>query len=96
MLKKYHIFIKESKRETDDYINDICTRYDIRNYTINGDGSINVNDDVRLFDKELTSIPLKFGIVTGDFICSYNKLTSLDGSPKSVGGGFYCDNNKLT
>ena len=33
--------------------------------------------------------------VTGDFMCSDNKLTSLEGCPKSVGRYFWCHNNQL-
>jgi hypothetical protein len=32
----------------------------------------------------------------GDFYCSHNKLTSLDGAPSHVGGDFNCYNNELT
>ncbi len=35
-------------------------------------------------------------IVTGDFYCSNNQLTSLQGAPQKVGGAFYCSNNQLT
>ena len=34
--------------------------------------------------------------VKGDFSCSKNDLTSLEGSPHTVGGGFDCHNNHLT
>ena len=34
--------------------------------------------------------------VAANFDCSNNKLTSLKGSPKSVGGNFDCSHNKLT
>ena len=34
--------------------------------------------------------------VKGDFCCSKNDLTSLEGSPHTVGGGFDCHNNNLT
>jgi hypothetical protein len=34
-------------------------------------------------------------IVEGSFDCSYNQLTSLEGSPKSVEGSFWCENNQL-
>ncbi len=33
--------------------------------------------------------------VGGDFVCSSNHLTSLDGCPKEVGGYFNCTNNRL-
>ena len=31
-----------------------------------------------------------------NFYCPYNKLTSLEGAPQSVGGSFRCRYNKLT
>jgi len=39
---------------------------------------------------------VKFGKVSGNFFCRYNKLTSLEGSPQEVGGNFGCYNNDLT
>jgi len=76
-------------------IHKICKEYDIKNYTINPDGSIDVDGDVFLYNKGLTKLPLKFNHVSGYFSCSGNKLTTLDGGPQSVGGGFGC-NGKLT
>jgi len=32
----------------------------------------------------------------GNFACSTNKLTALEGAPASVGGNFGCSSNKLT
>ena len=34
-------------------------------------------------------------IVEGNFDCSYNSLTSLEGAPEKVGGDFYCSNNAV-
>ena len=73
----------------------ICKRYYIKNYTINSDGTVDVDGDVHLFDKELTKLPLKFGKVGGNFNCNFNKLTTLEGCPQSVGGYFNCYNNYL-
>ena len=56
-------------------IKEICKKYEIKNYTINGD-TIDVNGDVSLNGKQLTKLPLKFGTVTGHFDCTYNNLTS--------------------
>ena len=39
---------------------------------------------------------IQFGKVSGDFNCSYNKLTTLEGAPQEVGGSFFCNNNQLT
>jgi hypothetical protein len=74
----------------------ICKRYGINNYTINPDGSIDVDGDVDLINKGLTELPLTFNKVTGYFDCDGNQLTSLKGSPKWVGRGFYCNRNQLT
>ena len=38
---------------------------------------------------------IKFGTVTGNFDCSYNKLENLDGAPMYVGGDFNCTFNNL-
>ena len=73
----------------------ICKKYGIKNYTINSDGSIDVNGDVDLSFNDLTQLPLRFNKVNGGFDCSYNDLTSLKGSPRWVGGYFSCANNKL-
>ncbi len=65
-------------------------------YTINNDGSIDVDGGVDLSNKNLSKIPFKFRNVSGGFYCCGNQLTSLEGAPKSVGGGFGCYDNQLT
>jgi hypothetical protein len=70
-------------------------KYRITNYIINDDLSVDVDGNVSLGSIILT-IPIQFGIVSGDFNCPYNELLSLLGAPREVGGDFYCDNNKLT
>jgi uncharacterized protein YfcZ (UPF0381/DUF406 family) len=82
-------------------IDEICEIYDIKNYTINSDGSIDVNGNVNLCKRILTNerksrLPISFRNVTGSFDCSYNKLTTLEGCPKNVGGDFICKFNELT
>jgi hypothetical protein len=91
-LKKYRLFESVNEEE----IHDICKKYGIENYTINRDGSIDVDGDVDLYDKGLTKLPLTFNRVSGDFYCYDNQLTSLRGAPLSVGGYFYCNDNQLT
>ena len=75
---------------------DICKKYNITNYTINEDDSIDVDGDVDIHGNELTEIPLKFGKVAGGFYCGDNELTSLKGSPSYVGGEFDCEYNNIT
>ena len=78
------------------YINGLCSKFEITNYTINDDHTIDVRGDVNFYYDRLSKIPLRFNIVSGHFDCSKNKLTTLEGSPKMVGGYFNCSNNKLT
>jgi hypothetical protein len=87
-----HLKLFESFKD----IKSICKKYRIKNYTINPDGSVDVDGDVSLSSMELTKLPLKFGRVSGNFKCRHNKLTTLEGAPESVGGTFDCFNNQLT
>jgi len=66
-----------------------------KNAILNEDGSYDVDDDVDLSEMNLTELPIVFDKVSGDFICYYNKLTSLEGSPREVGGDFICYENQL-
>jgi hypothetical protein len=91
---KYLKLFENHKNE--EYIHRICKEYDIVNYAINDDQSIDVDGNVYLYTKGLTKLPLKFNKVNGYFDCSYNQLTSLEGAPKEVNGNFYCYNNHLT
>lgn len=74
----------------------LCDRYGITNYSINQDGTIDVDGDVNLDNLNLIKLPLRFRRVTGSFHCYQNKLTSLDGAPIEVGGYIDVDNNNLT
>jgi hypothetical protein len=71
-------------------------KYNIKNYTINDDLTVDVNGSVYISNTSLKEIPIQFNIVNGVFDCSHNELTSLKGCPKEVNGSFYCYNNKLT
>jgi hypothetical protein len=79
-----------------DRIDQLCEEYKITNYTINGDGSIDVNGNVYLHYRALKELPLRFGKVRGDFNCTANAITSLVGCPTNVGGSFYCQDNNIT
>jgi hypothetical protein len=62
--------------------------------TINADGSVDVNGDVRL-PSAYTKIPFQFRTVSGDFICYRTKIRSLKGAPQWVGGSFDCSSTKV-
>ena len=90
-LKDFKIF-----ENFEQEVHSICKKYRIINYTINSNGSIDIDGDVYLDYKNLEILPLKFGKVSGFFHCSNNELTTLEGCPKYVEGNFRCEYNQLT
>jgi len=77
-------------------IESICKEFKIKDYTINNDGSINVNNGgVWMAEKGLTKIPIKFGTVNGIFHCGGNELTTLENCPDRIFGHFYCFGNRI-
>jgi len=83
-------------KEEKDQIDLECTKHNIKNYSINSDGSIDVDGDIFLAAREFNKLPLNFNVVSGEFHCRNNQLTTLEGSPTTVGGIFICYKNKLT
>ncbi len=79
---------------SEEEIHKICDKLNIDNYTINPDGSIDVNDDVviLIFINEL---PIKFNKVSGNFYCSYNNLSTLKNFPNEVCGETFLYGNPL-
>jgi len=79
-------------------IDKTCKEYNITNYTINNDGTIDVDGSVNIlfWQHLITKFPFKFNKVNGEFICNNNKLLSFEGSPVEVNGDFLCYNNRLT
>jgi hypothetical protein len=71
----------------------LLEHFGIKNYTINDDGTVDVNGKVDLFKEGLTEIPIKFGVVRGDFDVRFNNLLSLKNSPRVVTGSFNCSYN---
>ena len=71
-------------------------RFNIENYTINDDLTVDVAGNVIMDGSNLKSMPVIFGKVGGDFNCSSNQLTSLEGAPREIGGDFNCVDNELT
>lgn len=70
-------------------IDEICKKYDFRNYNINPDGTVDVNDRQIWFGgwgDDFDVLPLRFGTVTGDFKIDDKSITSLEGFPKFVDG----------
>lgn len=76
-------------------IKEICDRYNITNYTINSDDSIDVDGDVSLSNYVLDKMPLKFNKVTGHFIIAFLGVKTLEGCPEHVGGDFLISLNNI-
>lgn len=68
----------------------------IKDYPVSTDGYIIVGDNIDLFAQELKQLPLKLGLVSRNFDCASNILTSFEGWLKHVVGYFDCQDNKLT
>ena len=89
----YRIYINEMISEQE--IHNICEKYTITDYSINPDGSIDVDGNVKLTYEGLGRIPIKFNKVNGYFECSYNKLTDLENFPNEISGSVYLTGNNL-
>lgn len=76
-------------------IDKICLQYKIEKYSINPDGSVDVDGNVDLSSRNLSILPLKFRRVMGNFNVQYNCVKTLENSPVSVGGNLNCFNNHL-
>lgn len=74
----------------------LCGRWNIPNFTINDDYTIDVQGDVFFGSKiEGGELPLNFNKVDGNFFCASTGITTLKGSPNIVSGHYDCSQNKL-
>lgn len=73
-------------------------QHDKPKYVINDDGTIDVNGNLSLSNKNIKKLPdyINFNIVYGYCDMAYSDLETLKGFPKKVYGYFRCSNNKLT
>ena len=75
-------------------IHKICDELKIDNYTINPDGSIDVEGEVIILIY-INELPIKFNKVNGNFYCHGNKLESFEYAPKIIRGDFGCEWNNI-
>jgi hypothetical protein len=60
-------------------------------------GLVDVDGDFNCSEQKLKNFKgVRFGVVTGSFLCRDNSLTTLEGAPKKVGEDFGCSDNSLT
>lgn len=76
-------------------IREWCIKYNISNFTIQDDGTVNVNSPVFIIDNKITKIPIKFGTIEFGFYCEIPNLTTLENCPYHVGGFFEVKRSKL-
>jgi len=84
-----------SKRQMNQ-IDALCKRYNITEYSINADGSIDAKQHIDLDSFPIIEIPINFRNVYGGFYCCDLPLTSLKGAPIYVQGDFHCSNTKIS
>ena len=84
----------ELSLEQKEFLNE-CTR---GTWTYNpATGLVDVVGDFDCSSQKLQDLKgIRFGQVSMDFFCKDNKLRSLEGAPREVGGDFLCSYNKLT
>ena len=87
----------EKQRRTE-MIKEWLKKYNINNYIIKDDFTIDVSEDISFKIQILKEFPeyIQFGVVEGFFDCSYCHLKSLRGVPRIVKGYFDCADNELT
>ncbi len=66
-------------------------------WSLNAEGLVDVRGSFSCYEQGLSDFKgVRFGKVSGNFYCSGNRLTSLEGAPLKVEGNFWCYWNKLT
>lgn len=78
-----------------DEVSRICVDLKIQDFSIEDDGTVNVNGSVYI-NQKMERLPIKFGEVTENFRASGLGLTTLEGLPHTIGGSLYLNRNKLT
>ena len=84
-----------NKLKTKEKIESWLKEMNIKEYLINQNLTVDIFSNVNLSMKKLKKIPIKFGIINGNFDCSDNELTTLEGFPEKVGNKIELNNNKL-
>ena len=89
------IFYENLRNNRKDVIKSLA-ELNIKNYTIREDLTVDVHERVVIKDDYFLELPVKFGIIKGDFICWRIGLDNLKGCPQKVMGKFIVTGNRLT
>lgn len=71
----------------------ICKKYLIDEYVINKDGSIDVNTDLFLSNKNISNFKIKFNKIDGSLFISNNFFKNFKNFPNIINGDLYMNNN---
>lgn len=93
-FKKIHIIIRDHFIKSN--LEKMGLQFDTDKFSINEDGTVDVDGDLNISCRGLTKLLVKFGTIYGYFDCSYNNLETLENAPHTVEGYFICSKNKLT
>ena len=95
-LKTYRLF-EAAKTGLTPEQEAFLNRYTEGSWTYNpATGLVDVRGDFNYYNEGAETLrDIKFGKVSGDFDCSGNKLTTLEGAPQEVGWSFDCRENNL-
>lgn len=65
-------------------------------WNLNAQGLVDVTGTVHVGKQPQDRLCVRFGHVSGDFLCFQKNLRTLEGSPQTVGDRFDCGNNLIT
>jgi hypothetical protein len=65
-------------------------------WNLNAQGLVDVFGTVHVGKQPQDRLCVRFGHVSGSFLCFQQNLRTLEGSPHTVGGRFVCGNNLIT
>ena len=101
----FESFLKRGKdklsQEQIDFLDANCTKVNfltLNNGTwdIDSNGMVTVHGNFKVCNKGLKNLMgIDFRKIAGDFDCSHNEITSLEGCPEIVGGDFNCSYNQI-
>jgi len=76
---------------------DFLNKHTNGTWELNPEDLVDIRGDFDCSGQRLTDFKgIRFGRVSGEFLCYYNDLTTLKGGPQEVGGNFWSQINNLT
>jgi hypothetical protein len=93
-LRDYKLF--ESRDGLTDEQRKFLDRNAPGRWSVNSEGLVDVQGAFDCYGQGLEDfLGIRFGKVSGNFLCDSNQLRTLEGSPREVGYSFYCYGNQL-